>query len=58
MSWTYLEWHDTGVGTVLVDLVHGSLEGHCLLGKVLQILGALLRLFMGFSHLERDHREF
>lgn len=35
---TNLEGHDAGVGAVLVDLIHGSLQGHGLLREVLQVL--------------------
>lgn len=29
---SHLEWHDAGVGAVLVDLIHGSLQSYGLLG--------------------------
>ncbi len=48
---SHLEGRDAGVGAVLVDLIHGSLQGHSLLGEILQVLRALLGFLMCLSHL-------
>lgn len=49
----HLQGHDAGVGAVLVDLVHGSLQCHSLLGEVLQVLGALLGFIVRLTHLRK-----
>ena len=49
----HLKGHDASIGAVLVDVVHGPLQCHRLLGEVLQVLGALLGLLMGLAHLRR-----
>lgn len=35
---SHLEGRDAGVGAILVDLVHGSLQSDSLLGEILQVL--------------------
>lgn len=35
---SHLEGRDAGVGAVLVDLIHGSLQSYSLLGQILQVL--------------------
>lgn len=34
----YLEGHDVGTGTIAVDFIHGTLQGHSLLGEALQVI--------------------
>lgn len=47
----YLQWHDVGIGAILVDLVHCALQSDRLLRQVFQVLGALFGLFMVFTEL-------
>lgn len=47
----HLERRDAGIGAVLVDLVHGPLQRHRLLGEILEVLRALLGLFVSLTHL-------
>jgi len=47
----HLERCDAGIGAVLVDLVHGPLQRHRLLGEILEVLRALLGLFVSLTHL-------
>lgn len=51
---SHLQGHDAGSGAVLVDLVHGSLQSHSLLGQILQVFGALLGFLMRLAHLRRE----
>lgn len=51
---SHLEGRDAGVGAVLVDLIHGSLQSHSLLGEILQILRALLGFLMCLTHLRGE----
>ena len=54
----YLEGRDVGAGAVAVDLVHGALQGHGLLGQALEVLGALLGLLVVLAQLRgRWHRQ-
>lgn len=53
---SHLERHDAGVGTVLVDLIHGSLQSYSLLGEILQVLWALLGFLMCLTHLKRERK--
>lgn len=48
---THLERRDVGAGAVAVDLVHGALQGHGLLGQALEVLGALLGLLVVLAQL-------
>ena len=48
---THLEGRDVGAGAVAVDLVHGALQGHGLLGQALEVLGALLGLLVVLAQL-------
>lgn len=50
---SHLQGHDAGVGAVLIDLIHGSLQSYSLLGEILQVLGALLGFLMSLTHLRR-----
>lgn len=50
---SHLQWHDAGVGAVLVNLIHCSLQRHRLLGEVLQVLRALLCFLMRLAHLSK-----
>lgn len=52
MSRMYLERWDIGTGAIAVDLIHGALQGHSLLGQALEVLGALLGLFMILAQLQ------
>lgn len=52
LSWMYLERWDIGTGAIAVDLIHGALQGHSLLGQALEVLGALLGLFMILAQLQ------
>lgn len=49
---TYLEGWDVGAGAVAVDLIHGALQGHGLLGQALEVLRALLGLLMVLAQLQ------
>lgn len=51
-SETHLEGRDVGAGAVAVDLVHGALQGHGLLGQALEVLGALLGLLVVLTQLQ------
>lgn len=51
LSRTHLEGRDVGAGAISVDLVHGALQGHGLLGQALEVLGALLGLLMVLAQL-------
>lgn len=51
-SETHLEGRDVGAGAVAVDLVHGALQGHGLLGQALEVLGALLGLLVVLAELQ------
>ena len=51
-SETHLEGRDVGAGAVAVDLVHGALQGHGLLGQALEVLGALLGLLVVLAQLQ------
>lgn len=37
----YLKGWDIGTGAITVDLIHGALQGHSLLGQALEVLRAL-----------------
>lgn len=50
---SHLQGHDAGIGAILVDLVHGPLQCHSLLGEVLQVLRALLGFLMRLTHLRK-----
>lgn len=52
MSRMYLERWDIGAGAIAVDLVHGTLQGHSLLGQALEVLRALLGLLMILAQLQ------
>lgn len=52
LSRMYLERWDIGTGAITVDLIHGALQGHSLLGQALEVLGALLGLFMILAQLQ------
>ena len=51
-SETHLEGREVGAGAVAVDLVHGALQGHGLLGQALEVLGALLGLLVVLAELQ------
>lgn len=51
-SETHLEGRDVGAGAVAVDLVHGALQGHGLLGQALEVLRALLGLLVVLAQLQ------
>lgn len=54
----YLEGRDVGAGAAAVDLVHGALQGHGLLGQALEVLRALLGLLVVLAQLRgRRHRQ-
>lgn len=57
-SISHLQGHDAGSGAVLVDLVHGSLQSHSLLGEILQVFGALLGFLMRLAHLRKETKIF
>lgn len=42
----YLEGWYIGTGAITVDLIHGALQGHSLLGQALEVLRALLGFLM------------
>lgn len=56
LSQTHLEGRDVGAGAIAVDLVHGALQGHGLLGQALEVLGALLGLLMVLAQLQGRER--
>lgn len=51
LSQTHLEGRDVGAGAIAVDLIHGALQGHGLLGQALEVLGALPGLLMVLAQL-------
>lgn len=58
-SQMYLEGWDVGAGAIAVDLVHGALQGHGLLGQALEVLRALLGLLVVLAQLQgrEPHRQ-
>lgn len=56
LSRTHLEGWDVGAGAIAIDLIHGALQGHGLLGQALEVLGALLGLLMVLTQLQGRER--